>query len=263
MENRQEKKERLLSVPLTDEDVKKLAEKAGEVGLTVNELAGNFLVDLVGGSYTNGSDERMYANQWFDRCGFIKTADYTFLRHLISWGDLEDVLKLREWIREGKDDLDHMIAHPDEYADNEIPDLQSDLTGWQEQLDEHWKKYVEKNENHNVDGITTYQIGTFEEEMGKVLEWQQQYDGLLNGFTSCSTGEAERIIIERKDESRKELTKGFVGSFNGDNMTVDFFDCTKEEIIKMTIGMFTMIEKLGLYDLMKAYMQGDDLPDKE
>ena len=37
---------------------------------TIGELIENFAGDLVGGTYSNGSDERDYADQWFERCWF-------------------------------------------------------------------------------------------------------------------------------------------------------------------------------------------------
>ena len=33
---------------------------------TIGELIENFAGDLVGGTYSNGSDERDYADQWFE-----------------------------------------------------------------------------------------------------------------------------------------------------------------------------------------------------
>ena len=53
---------------LSDADVRRLAEKSGEGGLAISELLENFIGDLVDGTYSNGSDERMYAEQWYQRC---------------------------------------------------------------------------------------------------------------------------------------------------------------------------------------------------
>lgn len=55
-------KPRTITVNLSDADVKRLAEKSGEGGLTISELLENFIGDLVDGTYSNGSDERMYGN---------------------------------------------------------------------------------------------------------------------------------------------------------------------------------------------------------
>lgn len=59
---------RTIEVKLSDADVKRISEKAAAHGLTVGELIENFIGDLVCGTYSNGSDERMYAEQWFERC---------------------------------------------------------------------------------------------------------------------------------------------------------------------------------------------------
>ena len=74
---------RQLEIKLSEEDVRKITEKAGAHGLTVAELIEHFIGDLVYGTYTNGSDERMYANDWFERCGFGRFSD-TFLQYLFE-----------------------------------------------------------------------------------------------------------------------------------------------------------------------------------
>ncbi|MGN0108293.1 MAG: hypothetical protein ACI4A5_11440 [Hominilimicola sp.] len=59
-----------------------LREKATEKGIKASELLENFIYDLVGGTYTNGPDEIMYANDWFDRCSFDNCNRNTFLKYL-------------------------------------------------------------------------------------------------------------------------------------------------------------------------------------
>lgn len=63
-------RERKITVKLSDADCDRLARKCGEHGLTISELIENFISDLVGGTYSNGSDERDCVQQWFDRCWF-------------------------------------------------------------------------------------------------------------------------------------------------------------------------------------------------
>ena len=55
-------KPRTITVNLSDADVRRLAEKSGEGGLTISELLENFIGDLVDGTYSNGSDERCMQN---------------------------------------------------------------------------------------------------------------------------------------------------------------------------------------------------------
>lgn len=63
-------KERTFKLNLSDADVDRLAIKAARAGMTMGELLASFVGDLVCGTHSNGSDERDYAEQWYDRCGF-------------------------------------------------------------------------------------------------------------------------------------------------------------------------------------------------
>lgn len=86
-------KERKITVKLSDKDCNRLARKCGKHGLTVGELIENFIGDLVGGTYSNGSDERDYAERWFERCWFGMFQEPTLLNHLLCFGyDPEDYL---------------------------------------------------------------------------------------------------------------------------------------------------------------------------
>ena len=91
-------KPRTITVNLSDADVRRLAEKSGEGGLTISELLENFIGDLVDGTYSNGSDERMYANQWFDRCWFSFEPENDLIQYLCSswesnFTDFMDILE--------------------------------------------------------------------------------------------------------------------------------------------------------------------------
>ena len=70
---------------------------------TIGELIENFVGDLVGGTYSNGSDERDYADQWFERCWFGMITKPTLLNHLLCWGyDPEDYLNAMDNIETAK-----------------------------------------------------------------------------------------------------------------------------------------------------------------
>ena len=163
-------RKRSIEIELSDEDVKSLAEMAGVHGLSIGQLLENFISDLTGGARSNGSDEEMLAKQWFDRCW--RYHDATFLRFLIEYGNLSDVMDSWEEIEEGKKDLADYEVNPDKYNQEEIEFLKEDMGYWQEELDECWKEYCEWKGK--------YKSGSFEEEMKKVLEWWQKYNEILN-----------------------------------------------------------------------------------
>ena len=75
---------RIVSIRLYQDEVEELCRKSGKVGLSIGELFENFVADLICGTHTNGSDERMYIEQWFDRCYFSIMPEETFLSYLLE-----------------------------------------------------------------------------------------------------------------------------------------------------------------------------------
>lgn len=85
-------RKRTITLELSDADCDRISRKAGENGLTVAELLQNFIGDLVDGTYSNGSDERRLAEEWFDRCWFAYQSDNTLLQYLINESCGDDTL---------------------------------------------------------------------------------------------------------------------------------------------------------------------------
>ena len=59
---------RMFMLDLSDGDMAQFARLAEEYGTTPAEILQGFICDLVDGSQTNGSDERLFAEQYLDRC---------------------------------------------------------------------------------------------------------------------------------------------------------------------------------------------------
>ena len=114
--------------------------KCGEYGLSAGELIAYFVGDLVGGTYSNGSDERNLANRWFERCWFGMFPENTLLSHLLDEGyNPEDYLDAMDNIETAKEDKKYIEEHPEE-ADGEEPDwIDDDIAHWEEEL-----KYMRK-----------------------------------------------------------------------------------------------------------------------
>lgn len=190
-------KERSIILKLSDADVQRIWEKSGSVGLSVSEMFENFVGDLVDGTYSNGSDERDLANQWFDRCGFGMFPEKTLLRFLIDRGTIEDFMELYDDIKtseiqitttkkaistgimEGRngtytwEDLmtgDNKPAYSSreqwEKMESEYIEQEQDIINdCQEQIKEYWNDYLE---------FANGKIGTLEEEMEKVIIWYDE-----------------------------------------------------------------------------------------
>lgn len=158
-------KERQIKITLSDADMQRLWEKAGSVGMTAGELLAAFIGDMVFGTYTNGSDERMYAQQWFDRCGFSSHPEKTFLRYLLQWGDMESVISNEQNIIQGQYDLAELETQPDNNSDaqDDIENIKEDISYWQECIEQIFTEFVK--------WCKDYPHGSYEEEMQKVREW--------------------------------------------------------------------------------------------
>ena len=64
---RNERIEGQLTLRLDQESIQRLGELAGQKSMTAGELIESFINDLTHGPYSNGSDERMKAEDWIER----------------------------------------------------------------------------------------------------------------------------------------------------------------------------------------------------
>ena len=174
-------KERNISLKLSDADVERLCNKAGESGITVSELLQNFVGDLVDGTYSNGSDERMYANQWFDRCWFgMGFGETSFLQWLITNESVSDAIE--EW--------------------NELQSY-----GEQEDLDEDDLEdvgFIKDDLNELFDGYKgekgTSQNSTLENEMEKVMQWHDEMTKIMNSKNVFTSNTSSRLEDAKPEE---------------------------------------------------------------
>ena len=107
--------QRTISIRLYQDEVEELCMKSGKVGLSIGELFENFVADLICGTHTNGSDERMYIEQWFDRCYFSIMPEKTFLSYLLEMQEIDSVLECWETLQELKE-----LEEPDCYDKEEL-----------------------------------------------------------------------------------------------------------------------------------------------
>lgn len=150
-------KARNIILNLSDADVKRISEKAGRVGFTVSKLLENFIGDLVGGTYSNGSDESMYADQWFERCWFSWMNGYTFLKYLIDYDDVEDTVIDWNEIKYYKE-----LEFLDDYDKQTLEELE-------ERMNDKFEEFEgqRKVEDERV---------TLADEMERVINWWNEYE---------------------------------------------------------------------------------------
>ena len=149
-------RERNITVKLSDADCNRLARKCGEHGLTVGELIENFIGDLIGGTHSKGSDEKMYAEQWFERCWFGMFPEPTLLNYLLYWGyEPEDYLDTLDNIETAQEEKKYLEEHPEE-ADEEAQYIDDDIADWEEELKDmraDWKPEKEPNMDEELEII--------------------------------------------------------------------------------------------------------------
>lgn len=126
-------RERKITVKLSDADCDRLARKCGEHGLTIGELIENFVGDLVGGTYSNGSDERDYADQ--DIVYHKYNDDRTSYECVPCYNSVD------EYIASEKEDLESYKADLEE-ALEELKDMRED-----------WKPEKEPNMDEEIELI--------------------------------------------------------------------------------------------------------------
>lgn len=196
-------KERTIKLKLSDADCWRLSKKAASVGLTVSELLENFIGDLVAGTYSNGSDERMYANTWFDRCGFAMFPEVTFVGFLIDECILSDALEIWESYQVSLDALELLnkqietgtmescgvkhtwkdIVNSDghncyQYIDDWRQEVCDDIKDTEHDIRYYLKVLKPMYEEYKQLAIET-QVGTMEEEFQKLSEWKQEQDKFI------------------------------------------------------------------------------------
>lgn len=157
-------KERNISLNLSDADCDRLSRLCGEHNLTISQLLENFIGDLVDGTYSNGSDERMYAEKWFNRCWFGMFPEKTFLNYLLSYScsyDVDDFLGLLDDIAEAQNDLTEYEKSPVDEGDlKEMEWIRDELNGKLEDLEEIKSDFVKENPD-----------AVWDEEVNKVRQW--------------------------------------------------------------------------------------------
>lgn len=124
----EELKLRSVPVRISDKDLKALAEKCGRSGISIQELFEVFVGDLICGSFYSGSDESMYADQWYERHGFSWMNEDSLLSHILSSGSADSVDEfLTAW-----DERAYYKDHPEEIEEDQWweDDLRDYLEGY-------------------------------------------------------------------------------------------------------------------------------------
>lgn len=179
-----EKKNRAFNLELTDEDLAAFITKCYRDGTTPVEVLEGFINDLIDGSRTRGSDERMYAEQYYERCGygFFFPGEYcTFTQWLLrEYGDysLKEIIDFLDDIKTFEEEIAYLKEHPDECREGEIEDLEVEIKSSTEDIERYYQEYTEGTTKpdtleESIKGVRDY-IEMIERIWKGVGEWHRK-----------------------------------------------------------------------------------------
>lgn len=165
-------RERTLKIRLSDADILRVCEKAGVHNITVAHIVESYLMDLVNGTYTSGSDERHRANAYFERCNYGTFPGNTFLRYLITTGGIGEYIENLDAVRDYENELTRYAVMKNltngEKASFEI--FQEELKLAKAVLVDYYKEYCSRCTNEPPEPPDKAQAA--------VIAWQTEYKNL-------------------------------------------------------------------------------------
>lgn len=180
-------KERNITISLSDEDCRRLSIKAGSVGFTVDELLRNFIGDLVNGTYSNGSNERMFASEWFENCSFSFGLDRTLLEFLLTsyleYADSSvcDNIKQVDYLLTYYDEIQKLknsIAYAKEFPEDCEDDVQT--------LEEELKDYLTDYHDIIDEFLDEHPDADIKKEIDICRKWLNEYARITQAEGHCS-----------------------------------------------------------------------------
>lgn len=160
-----------ITVELSEADCERISKLCGEHSLTVGELLKNFIGDLVDGTYSNGSDERMYAREWFDRCWFGAFPEKTLLNYLLTnWEtSAEDFLGLLDNLNTAYADYEEYKKKPTDFDEEEVEYIKEDIEDSEKELSELKEGFLKYCKDESP-------VPDWEQEVEKVKAWAEEME---------------------------------------------------------------------------------------
>lgn len=173
-----ETKKRAFTLELTDTETAAFIEKCFRDGTTTAEVLEGFICDLTGAERTRGSDERMYAGQYYERCGygyFFPDDSRTFTQWLLyEYGEytLKEIIDSLETIADAQGDISFYRDHPEEEpGEGELEALEDTIKAEEETIGELYQEYT----------TSTTKPDTLEEGIKGVREYLEMIERIKEG----------------------------------------------------------------------------------
>ena len=139
-------KQRQFILELSDKETKAFIDKCAKDGTTPAEVLEGFICDLTGAERTRGSDERMFAKQYYDRCGYgFFTGEYcNFTQWLLNEYEeqsLKEIIDSLDDIKTFEEEIAYLKEHPEECEEGELEDLEAEITESKETIEGYYQEY--------------------------------------------------------------------------------------------------------------------------
>lgn len=157
---------RNITLSLSDADCLRIAEFAGMHNTTVSNILEEFIGNLIDGTYSSGSDERMLASQYFERTGTSWMFDKSFLTWTFNnWVDTDSFADMVSDIA-----YDYDIINDPESGAEDVAGCKEDLSFILQTFREDYYDPYKEDEKEPV---------SFDIAVEQALTWYKQYKDLL------------------------------------------------------------------------------------
>ena len=175
-------RERKITIKLSDADCERISKLCGIYNITVAELLESFIGDLVGGTYSNGSDKRDCAEEYFYRCGFGMDHQATLLSWLLdmSYDVYGDFLEVIDNIKNGYAELEDYTKDPSVFDEEEIEFLRSDIEDWENQIAEIKTEFLNSRYQFTHQLPKDFTDDDWNNEIEEVNAWWKAKELLMN-----------------------------------------------------------------------------------
>jgi len=157
--------ERRVFIPMSDDDCIELLRIAACSGMTPGALLGAFVGDLVGGTRSNGSDEREKAREWLERCGFEWMNENTFTAYLAERYEIRDAALCLEELEQLQEDMR-------EEGPETAAQTAKLIEACKEELETCYQKYTERVKDPE----------TKEEALNALREYKKEHCNLMYSY---------------------------------------------------------------------------------
>lgn len=113
----------------------------------MSNLLENFIGDLVCGTYSNGSDECGFAEQWFERCWFGMFPKETLLKYLLDYEyDIDNFINVY-------DELKYYEANQQEFSEvlKEAKENGGEILWFEEEYHDYIDEFLNNHENVDIE----------------------------------------------------------------------------------------------------------------